>query len=70
VDDQGMVDFRPDLYGIDDLHDLARRRQPLPTRDELDAARDERRARARDQAGDPGRDQIPLVRATSNPSDR
>jgi len=70
VDDQGAVDFRPDLYGIDDLQERARQGQPLPTRDELDAARDERRVRARDQAGDPGRDQIPLVRTTSNPSER
>jgi hypothetical protein len=70
VDDQGTMDFRPDLYGIDALHDMARKGEPLPTRDELDQARDERRARAHDQAGDPGRDQMPLVRTTSNPSER
>ena len=54
VNDQGEVEFRRDIYGIDDLHDRALRGEPLPTRADLDQARD----------------QISRVRAISNSSDR
>ena len=54
VDDDGTVEFRRDIYGLDDLLDRALKGEPLPTREELDQARD----------------QNSLVRATSNDSDR
>ena len=54
VNEQGEVEFRPDLYGLDNLLDRALRGEPLPTREELDQARD----------------QNARVRAISNDSDR
>ena len=39
VDDDGAVQFRRDLYGLDDLLDRALRGQPLPTREQLDEMR-------------------------------
>jgi L,D-transpeptidase YcbB len=39
VDDEGAVEFRRDLYGLDDLLDRALRGQPLPTREQLDEMR-------------------------------
>ena len=54
VDEEGEVEFRRDLYGLDDLLDRALRGERLPTREELEAARA----------------QISRVRATWNPSER
>jgi len=54
VNEQGEVEFRRDIYGLDDLLDRALRGEPLPTREELDQARD----------------QNSLVRTTSNASER
>ncbi|HEY6867889.1 MAG TPA: L,D-transpeptidase family protein [Candidatus Eisenbacteria bacterium] len=54
VDENGQVEFRRDLYGLDDLLDRALKGLPLPTREQLDQARD----------------QNSLVRVTSNPSER
>jgi murein L,D-transpeptidase YcbB/YkuD len=54
VNEQGEVEFRRDIYGLDALLDRALRGEALPTRDELDQARD----------------QNSLVRTTSNFSDR
>ena len=54
VNEQGEVEFRRDLYGLDDLLDRALRGEALPTRGALDQARD----------------QNSLVRTTSNSSDR
>src|SRR5262249_21238669 len=54
VDERGDVEFRRDLYGIDELLDRALLGLPLPTRKDLE----ERRA------------QISRVRATLNPSER
>ena len=54
VDDEGKVEFRRDIYGLDDLLDKALKGEPLPTREELDQARD----------------QNSLVRVTSNDSER
>jgi murein L,D-transpeptidase YcbB/YkuD len=54
VNDQGQVEFRRDIYGLDALLDKALKGEPLPTREALDQARD----------------QNSLVRVTSNPSER
>ena len=54
VDEDGQVEFRRDLYGLDDLLDRALKGLPLPTREQLDQARD----------------QNSLVRVTSNASER
>ena len=54
VDEQGQVEFRRDIYELDDLLDMALRGEPLPTREEIDQARD----------------QNSLVRTTSNISER
>ncbi len=61
VDEQGEVDFRRDLYGLDDLLDKALRGEPLPTRDELDQARG---------VNVQLRDQISRLRSISNDSER
>jgi len=54
VNEQGQAEFRRDIYGLDDLLDRALKGELLPTREELDQARD----------------QNSLVRVTSNPSER
>lgn len=41
VDEQGEVEFRRDIYGLDDLLDKALRGEPLPTREALDQERDQ-----------------------------
>jgi murein L,D-transpeptidase YcbB/YkuD len=41
VDEQGEVEFRRDIYGLDDLLDKALKGEPLPTREELDQERDQ-----------------------------
>jgi len=54
VNEQGEMEFRRDIYGLDALLDRALRGEALPTREELDQERD----------------QNSLVRTTSNDSDR
>jgi murein L,D-transpeptidase YcbB/YkuD len=61
VDEQGEVEFRRDLYGLDDLLDRALRGEPLPTRDELDESRG---------VNVQLRDQISRLRSISNDSER
>lgn len=41
VNEQREVEFRRDIYGIDDLHDRASRGERLPSRETLDQARDQ-----------------------------